>query len=264
MSGFDASLPGSGLLVWHVDDSQWSNSDENHPWIKILQADGFDQLKESLSRGDAGDPFPGTANNGTFNATSNPNSKAYSGSDTYVSVTNIPKPSTSMTFDITVKPINQPPTGDFDSNTWYRLKNTFNPRSYSLAVINDNGPNSTGNVQMQRDANDPSQFWQIKSNNDGTYFIRNLFLGSKRRLDVYANDKTKPNVGDAIGSWGEYWTIKPWGDGTWYLWNGFSGMNLYLDTMEGSEKVALNGRNEGRPTQRWTATAIRRITEAGF
>ncbi|KAF2016667.1 M6 metalloprotease [Aaosphaeria arxii CBS 175.79] len=264
LTGFDGSLPGAGLLVWHIDDNQWSNTDENRPWVKILQADGLDQLKANNGGGDAGDPFPGIANNVSFTATSNPNSKDYAGNDTFVSITNIPQPSETITFNITVKPVDQPPTGDFDSKQWYRLKNTYNPNSYSLAVINDGGSNSTGRIQMQRDSNDPSQFWQIKSNSDGTYFIRNLFLGANRRLDVYGDDKTKPVVGDAAGSWGEYWTIKPWGDGTWYFWNGYSGQNLYLDTMEGSERVALNGRNEGRPTQRWTAKAIRQITETGF
>ncbi|KAF2801924.1 M6 metalloprotease [Mytilinidion resinicola] len=264
LTGFDESLPGAGLLVWHIDDSVSSNTDENHPKVKIMQADGLDQLKANLGRGDAGDVFPGLANNSTFNATSNPDSKAYAGNDTYVSVTGIPPPAASITFNITVKPINQPPTGDFDPKKWYRLKNTFQPQTDSLDVINDNGPNSTGLLQMARDGNFTGQYWQIKSNGDGTYALRTLFLGPDRQLDVYSNDKLTPVLDKAGFFSGQFWTIKPWGDGTWHLENAYDGQFLYLDTMEGGPKVAMNQANTGRPTQRWTITPIRDITESGF
>lgn len=264
LTGFDESLPGPGLLVWHIDDAVWSNTDENHPKVKIMQADGVDQLKANLNSGDAGDVYPGLANNSTFNAISNPDSKAYAGNDTYVSVTGIPAPAASITFNITVKPIDQPPTGDFDPKKWYRLKNTYQPATNSLDVINDNGSNSTGLLQMARDGNFSGQHWQIKSNGDGTYHLRTLFLGPNRQLDVYGNDKLKPVLQNAGFFSGQFWSIKPWGDGTWHLENAYSGQFLYLDTMEGGPKVALNQANAGRPTQRWTITPFRDITEAGF
>jgi len=227
-----------------------------------MQADGLDQLKTKLSGGDAGDPFPGIASNGTFNATSNPNSKAYSGEDTYVSVTGIPQPSASMTFNITVKPITQPPTGGFDGETWYRLKNTL--VGYALDVVNDGAGNKEGLIQMAREGNFSGQHWQIKPYGDGTYALRTLYLGPRRQLDVYSNDKTKPHLANAGNFSGQYWTIKPWGDGTWHFENAYSGPYLYLDTMEGGTRVALNQANVGRPTERWTITPIRRITEGGF
>ena len=123
LTGYDVSLPASGLLVWHIDDAIWGNQNEWHPKVGLVQADGFQQLEHKTSFGDAGDPFPGISNNVTFNATSNPNSKAYSGMDTYVSITNIPADSNSMTVDITVKAISTP--GGFDPKMWYRLTNTF-------------------------------------------------------------------------------------------------------------------------------------------
>lgn len=264
LSSYDQSLPGSGLLIWHINDNQWGNADEFHPKIKLVQADGSDDLLRAWNRGDMGDPYPGISNNVVFNSTSNPNSKAYSGADTYVSVTNIPAPSPSMKFNITVKPIDQPPTEDFDPKIWYRLKNTFSPSSYSLDVINDNGANSTGHIEMARDGNFAGQFWQIKSNNDGTYFIRSLFLGPSRQLDIDGDDKSIPVVANAGFYSGQFWTIKPWGDGTWHFHNAFTGPERYLDTMEGGPRVAMNMANIGRPTQRWTITPIREITEAGF
>jgi M6 family metalloprotease-like protein len=38
--GFDASLPGDGLLILHVDDSRVRNNDDDHPLVGIMQADG--------------------------------------------------------------------------------------------------------------------------------------------------------------------------------------------------------------------------------
>jgi len=122
-NGFDNSLPGTGLLIWHVDESVDGNWNEWHPKIGLVQADGLQQLEHKNSYGDWGDPFPGTSSNSTFTATSTPNSKAYSGADTFVSVTNVPESSSSMSFDITVKAVT--PSGDFDPRKWYRLTNTF-------------------------------------------------------------------------------------------------------------------------------------------
>jgi len=58
-AGFDAALPGAGLLVWHVDESRETNEDENHYLVGLIQADGSRDLENDVNRGDAGDPFPG-------------------------------------------------------------------------------------------------------------------------------------------------------------------------------------------------------------
>ena len=39
-TGYDADLPGDGLLIWHVDDAQPDNTDENHYMVGLVQADG--------------------------------------------------------------------------------------------------------------------------------------------------------------------------------------------------------------------------------
>jgi immune inhibitor A len=88
-TGYDRMLPGDGLLIWHIDDSVSSNSDERHPKVALMQADGQNHLGTGANRGDAGDAFPGSGGNTTFNATSNPDSKAYGGGLTCVSVTQI-------------------------------------------------------------------------------------------------------------------------------------------------------------------------------
>lgn len=86
---FDVSMPGSGLLVWHIDENQATNRDENHYWVALMQADGKRDMELNQNRGDAGDAFPGPSGNTNFTATSTPNSKAYANAPTCVAVTGI-------------------------------------------------------------------------------------------------------------------------------------------------------------------------------
>jgi M6 family metalloprotease-like protein len=106
--GFDAALPGSGLLIYHVDDSKIStnNSEQQfrcikhsnwtcgaqHGLIALEQADGLFELEKDIDPGDGGDPFPGTTNNRNVNFTSTPNFSSYASStNTLVQVLNITK-----------------------------------------------------------------------------------------------------------------------------------------------------------------------------
>ncbi|MCX5886310.1 MAG: M6 family metalloprotease domain-containing protein [Proteobacteria bacterium] len=109
--GFDEGLPGPGLLIWHIDESQDSNEDECYPGkllcpllhyhVALVQADNLWQLEKKLSNGDAGDPYPGTTNNTSFTATSLPNSNLYSGSPSNVSITSISDSGPTMTATLT-------------------------------------------------------------------------------------------------------------------------------------------------------------------
>ncbi len=83
---YDRFLPGDGLLVWHIDDAIANNSNEIHPKVALVQADGRKDLENGNNRGDAGDPYPGSANNRNFDSTSTPHSKSYSGLDTCVKI----------------------------------------------------------------------------------------------------------------------------------------------------------------------------------
>jgi len=61
-SGFDAGMPGSGLLIFHVDERVQGNNDNWHPQVMLVQADGkFELNRNTRNQGDRGDPFPGEA-----------------------------------------------------------------------------------------------------------------------------------------------------------------------------------------------------------
>jgi len=58
--GFDSQLPGEGLLIWHVDETQGSNRNEYNYLVGLEQADGLFQLEaESHYGGDPNDSYPG-------------------------------------------------------------------------------------------------------------------------------------------------------------------------------------------------------------
>ncbi|HEX9339780.1 MAG TPA: M6 family metalloprotease domain-containing protein [Thermoplasmata archaeon] len=93
--GFDAALPGSGLLIWHVDDALSSNEVDTHRLLDLLEAD------EGLTGDrptDAGDPWHDTANG--WGPDTNPDSRAYSGSDTGWRVRDVSASGATMTATI--------------------------------------------------------------------------------------------------------------------------------------------------------------------
>ena len=102
-TGFDVSLPAGGLLLYHVDEAQSGNTDENHYKVALMQADGRRDMELNHSRGDAGDPYPGSSGNTSFTNTSTPNSKSYAGANTCVAVTGISASGPIMSANLQVK-----------------------------------------------------------------------------------------------------------------------------------------------------------------
>ncbi len=94
-SGYDSSLPGSGLLIWHIDEEKWNAWEMNmyectgtltsslscagcaifHPLVALEQADGQQDLEYANNYGDNGDPF--NASPQAFYVGSNPDSGSY-------------------------------------------------------------------------------------------------------------------------------------------------------------------------------------------
>jgi M6 family metalloprotease-like protein len=98
--GFDLKLPGSGLLIWHIDDNQPWNDDESHYMVGLLQADGKNDLEKKANLGDAGDPFPGTGNKRSLDDTTTPSTRSYYIGPTYIAISSISNSVATMTFNI--------------------------------------------------------------------------------------------------------------------------------------------------------------------
>jgi M6 family metalloprotease-like protein len=111
--GFDTALPGSGLLIYHVDDNKRTTDNTEqlfrcinhsnwlcgaqHGLIALEQADGLFELEKDFDIGDAGDPFPGSTNKKNIHFTTTPNFSSYASSaNTLVQVLNITKSGNNM------------------------------------------------------------------------------------------------------------------------------------------------------------------------
>ena len=103
LTGWDAGLPGCGLLAYHVDESQGTNSSADgdlHRLVTVEQADGLDDLGTGTNRGDDGDPYPGTSANTLFAPHTNPTSRLYDGSVSGVTMS-VETTSCAPTMDVT-------------------------------------------------------------------------------------------------------------------------------------------------------------------
>jgi len=88
-TGFDSGLPGSGLLVWLINEAVINaniayntvNNNPLRPGVKLIEADGNNDLMSyGGGYGGPGDPFPGTSNNTSFTPYTTPASTPYLGS----------------------------------------------------------------------------------------------------------------------------------------------------------------------------------------
>ncbi|MCK4272124.1 VCBS repeat-containing protein [bacterium] len=111
---YDWGIPGSGLLIWHVDEkvirenyeSNTVNADPYHRGVDLEEADGFQDIGHILYGGYVTYGMPEDAfyqgNNTAFTPTSNPNSNSYSGADSHIFVTGIGPSGATMTCDVSI------------------------------------------------------------------------------------------------------------------------------------------------------------------
>ncbi|MBI5057601.1 MAG: M6 family metalloprotease domain-containing protein [Nitrospirae bacterium] len=125
--GFDAGLPGVGLLIWHIDGTtiareRGANKVNNkeclpvsgssfglscavkHYGVRIVQADDLWELETKSNLGDDGDPYPGSTTKTSFTSASSPNSSLYNGSSCGANITSISASGANMTATLSTSP----------------------------------------------------------------------------------------------------------------------------------------------------------------
>lgn len=105
-TGYDAGLPGNGLMIWHVDQGVRGNADETRKLVDLEEADGLAELDANINGGDGGDPYPGSTSNTTYDDGSDPDSKANTGATTGIAVSNISASMATMFADL--QPASEP------------------------------------------------------------------------------------------------------------------------------------------------------------
>jgi immune inhibitor A len=87
--GRDSALPGSGLAVWHVDETQDGNTNPLSYQVALVQADGLRDLERNRNSGDAADLFPGRKRVKALDGSTHPSTRANDGTPTGVALSGI-------------------------------------------------------------------------------------------------------------------------------------------------------------------------------
>lgn len=108
----DQPIPSNGLLIWHIDAHcdeagrmLWDNSYTSHKQLRLMEADGLEEIETGDHIADAGDYY---TSGSVLSPTSTPNSHDYSGTDTGITVDDISATGDTMTADITMFTSNPP------------------------------------------------------------------------------------------------------------------------------------------------------------
>jgi immune inhibitor A len=95
---WDQHQPVGGLFVYHIDESVWGNTEDDHYLVDLEQADGLRDLNHGYGS-DAGDIFPGSTGNRHFDSSTLPSSLPYFGEDSPVVITRISDPADTLVAD---------------------------------------------------------------------------------------------------------------------------------------------------------------------
>lgn len=96
---YDKFLFSEGLFIWHINENQKYNDNENCFLVGLIQADNLKDLENKANYGDLGDPFPGINNNRSFGMNTIPNSKLCNDAQPKFLISNISDSDQTMTFD---------------------------------------------------------------------------------------------------------------------------------------------------------------------
>lgn len=101
-TGLDASLPGSGLAIWHIDEARSDNTNPLAYKVGLVQADGKRDLERGVNRGDHGDLFPGKSRRTNISDRTTPSTRAHDDRPTGVAITSIAMTKGKVSFKVKV------------------------------------------------------------------------------------------------------------------------------------------------------------------
>ena len=194
--GYDAELPGDGLLIYHISDTVSTGNDnewfpghinDGHYLVALEQADGQWDLEQNENDGDDGDPFPGVTNNTTFDSLSAPDSKGYNFVNSGVAVTNISPSSTYMTADLIVE--TDYPEHVVSSDFW-------ETNAVYAADVDSDGDMDI--LAAAEDAMSDISWWENDGNQNFTEHSITDSIGGAD--DVYATDLDSDGNMDVLGA----------------------------------------------------------------
>jgi len=215
--GFDVSLPGWGILIFHVDENMPNNNNEWYPGhtgplhykVALEQADGLWHLEKKQNRGDSGDPYPGNNKNKNFDNYSIPDSKDYNFLTTYVSITGISDLGDTMYADLSVIPVHNLSLDNSNFPSVIEKGSSFIPKVYfsnrgfysenfsiilridslGIPVYQD----TVYNLYLLEGEKDSTSFLSFISNLENGFYNLKCFINSNYD-QMHRNDTIKANL----------------------------------------------------------------------
>jgi M6 family metalloprotease-like protein len=150
------NMPTNGMLIWHVDATPigtppdiltflYDNSFSDHKLIRLVQADGLDEIEDSGLDADAGDYYgAGTpSDNTSFTPSTNPDSDDYGGTPTDVHITDISAPGETMTAVFSIGPPSATTSSSSTSSTTTSSSSTPSSVSSTSSSVSSSTSPST-------------------------------------------------------------------------------------------------------------------------
>jgi M6 family metalloprotease-like protein len=154
-------MPADGMLIWHVDatlddtgqDFKYDNSFTEHKLLRLMEADGLEEIETGADGADSGDYY---VEGKAFGPATTPSSKKYDGTDTEVTVNNISASGLQMkaTFQIGQ---NGPPPSEMP---------------LAFGVVYSNGRKMSGTPNWSSTYNDVYKRYEIKITGENYYYLR--------------------------------------------------------------------------------------------
>ena len=185
--GFDATLPGAGILIWHINLTFPDNDNEWQPRAMLEQADGQSELQYIGNDGDADDPYPGGTGITHFDDKTIPNSRSYANAITQVAVWDI-TPSDSIMYANLDTRWSHPrytldsckfvdPSGDkfYDAgevvSVYFYLKNDWLAATNATVSLTSNDPGVNVTVPSVFFATIPGNGGKVNNNTSAIQFV---------------------------------------------------------------------------------------------
>lgn len=210
--GFDASLPGSGLLIFHADGS-YINSHMSRNDINASAHQGFYPVSATTSINSSNCPFP-TSSKTSFTDATSPNAKSWAGANTNKPIKEITENTSTKTvsfkFGETIEEFTLPFTENFNSSsfpTGWTQKNSNCTDRWTVSSTNKAG-GTANEMKAKYENKNPatSRLVTPKINTTGTDKVEFSF---KYMFDDYgagANLKIQ-STKDGINWTDESWTL---------------------------------------------------------
>ncbi|MBM4249642.1 MAG: M6 family metalloprotease domain-containing protein [Euryarchaeota archaeon] len=217
-TGWDSYLPGSGLLIWHINESAPGNKRDS---FRLVDLEEWDNNNNAANANDAW-----RSNSTGFTPTSAPNSNDYSGKRTDIRIFNISGSGATMYFDVDLgntAPHAPSPTAPGDG-AWLGVSSPTLNWSYS-----------------DPDTGDTQAAYRVQVDGDGAFGSVDWDSGDVASSNPYCT----VGAGLSEGKW--YWRVRTRdGGGLWGSYN--AGRSFNIDLTAPAAPTALSATPSG-----WTA-----------